>query len=47
MTFLIKRTKDFEKSFKKISRSGLNLKTREKLEFIIDAIACERRLDIK
>jgi mRNA interferase YafQ len=47
MAFLIKRTKDFEKSFRKISRSGLSLKTREKLEFVIDAIAIEKKLDTK
>jgi len=47
MVFLIKRTKDFEKSFRKISRSGLSLKAREKLEFVIDSLACERKLDIK
>lgn len=47
MALLIKRTKDFEKSFRKISRSGLNLKTREKLEFIIDSLASEKKLDTK
>lgn len=47
MPFLIKRTKDFEKSFKRISRSGLSLRTRGKLETIIDSLASGERLESK
>lgn len=45
MAFLIKRTKVFEKSFRKLSRSGLNLTVRKKLESVIDSLAESEKLD--
>ena len=45
--YLIKRTKDFEKSFKKLKRVGLTKKTRDTLEFVIDNLASNKKLEEK
>jgi len=45
--YLIHRSKDFEKSFSKLKRSGVNKKVLDDIELVIDLIACEEVLDAK
>lgn len=42
--YIIKRTKDFEKSFKRLKRAGFIAKKREKIEFVIDTLALGKKL---
>ncbi|MCX6712069.1 MAG: type II toxin-antitoxin system YafQ family toxin [Candidatus Vogelbacteria bacterium] len=45
--YLIKRTKDFEKSFKKLKRAGLTKIKRETIEFVIDTLVSNKKLGEK
>lgn len=44
--YLIKRTKDFEKSFSKLKRSGVKKKVLEDIERIIDVISRGEQLSL-
>ena len=45
--YIIKRTKSFAQSFKKLSYSGITRKNKEIIEFVIDAIASGQVLNKK
>lgn len=45
--YIIKRTKSFAQSFKKLSYSGITKKNRENIEFVIDTIALGQALNKK
>ncbi|MFA5023094.1 MAG: type II toxin-antitoxin system YafQ family toxin [Candidatus Paceibacterota bacterium] len=42
--YLIKRTKDFAKSFEKLKRAGLTKSKRETIEFVVDTLASGKKL---
>ena len=45
--YLIKRTKDFEKSFKKLKLAGLAKTKIETIEFVINTLASNKKLSQK
>ena len=45
--YLVKRTKEFEKAYKKIKHSGLEKKIRPQLEFVVDNLSSGKVLDKK
>lgn len=45
--YFIQRSKDFEKSFSKIKRSGVKQRVLDDIALVIDVLACGEPLDIK